>query len=232
IAVENISLLIQNSSPGYDAPNISTSRLLHLRSLILAGKNEGTEYIRELWMAISPKSSNEIAQVFYSIKNVLDGPAKGLQSEHLHKSLSLNYNELFSSDEALAHILHYASEILEQIRTERSTDNPLIDLIATYMEENYMDASLSGRMISERFNLSEKYFYTLFKDVKGISYSDFLTGIRLRHASRILQKTNKKMSDIAYSVGFNSSDTFSKAFKRTYGVSPGKYRHLHLEYRE
>ena len=73
--------------------------------------------------------------------------------------------------------------------------------------------------------MSRSAFALRFKELLGETPLEYLTNWRMYKAAGLLQEENdKKLFDIARSVGYDSDAAFSKAFKRVLGVAPKKYR--------
>jgi AraC-like DNA-binding protein len=70
----------------------------------------------------------------------------------------------------------------------------------------------------------EKYISQLFKEVTGINLSDHLEKIRMDHAASLLKDNEFTVDEIASRVGYNSSHSFRRAFKRVTGISPSAFR--------
>jgi AraC-like DNA-binding protein len=72
--------------------------------------------------------------------------------------------------------------------------------------------------------MSRSAFAVRFKDLVGETPLEYLTGWRMQKATGLLQKGDKKLFEVAKSVGYDSDAAFSKAFKRVFGVAPKEYR--------
>ena len=72
--------------------------------------------------------------------------------------------------------------------------------------------------------MSEKYLFTLFKKKTGYSPTSYLHHIRMEKAAQLLRETDDTVQNISVQVGFANFGTFYKAFKREFGVAPGKFR--------
>jgi AraC-like DNA-binding protein len=72
--------------------------------------------------------------------------------------------------------------------------------------------------------MSRSAFALRFKEVVGETPLEYLTSWRMQKATGLLQKRDRKLFEVAKSVGYDSDAAFSKAFKRVLGVAPGEYR--------
>ena len=90
-----------------------------------------------------------------------------------------------------------------------------------YMEENLTeDITLAD--ISKAVNLSAFHFQRAFTLLTGMSPAEYLRKRRLSQAASELVKGDGKVIDIALKFGFNSPESFTKAFTRFHGVSPAQ----------
>lgn len=80
-----------------------------------------------------------------------------------------------------------------------------------------------GRL-SEVAGMPRTAFSRLFTTVVGRPPMSYLTGWRLGRAARLLRETDAALASIAPRVGYSTEFAFSAAFRREYGVSPGRFR--------
>jgi AraC-like DNA-binding protein len=72
--------------------------------------------------------------------------------------------------------------------------------------------------------MSRSTFAQHFKELVGQTPLEYLTRWRMYKAGRLLRDHDKKLFEVATSVGYESDGAFHKAFKRVLGVTPGEYR--------
>ncbi len=72
--------------------------------------------------------------------------------------------------------------------------------------------------------LSRSAFSARFRQLVGESPKRYVTRTRLAHAASLLHKTGAPLAEIAARAGYATEFSFSKAFKRTFGLAPGAYR--------
>jgi AraC family transcriptional regulator len=65
-----------------------------------------------------------------------------------------------------------------------------------------------------------RQFKTVFKQTPH----QYLVGIRLQHAAKKLKTSDVLVSELAWHCGFNDPSAFGRAFRKTYGISPERYR--------
>lgn len=78
--------------------------------------------------------------------------------------------------------------------------------------------------LAEAAGMSRSAFALRFKELLGQTPLEYLTEWRMQKAVQLLQQQDKKLFEIAKSVGYDSDAAFSKAFKRVLGVTPGEHR--------
>ena len=95
--------------------------------------------------------------------------------------------------------------------------------MVSYIQQNYTGKILL-REFGEQFHLSEKYISRYFKEHFHITLSQYVTYLRLDHAKQMLQETDISVTEVAMQSGYQNISYFIRSFKKTYGVSPLKYR--------
>ena len=77
---------------------------------------------------------------------------------------------------------------------------------------------------SKKFHITKTYFSRLFHASTGVPFKQYLTGLRLEYAKRMLEERELPIIDVGYECGFNTPSQFVRAFKSSVGVSPSEYR--------
>ncbi len=96
--------------------------------------------------------------------------------------------------------------------------------IQDYIIENYTNSNLCRTQIADHFNISEKHVSRIFKESFDQSTAAYIENLRMKKAIEYVIHDNCNISEIGSTVGFINQNTFYKAFKRKYGVSPSEYR--------
>lgn len=114
----------------------------------------------------------------------------------------------------------------EQEREDRLAPERAVEIAMTFMETEYAN-EISIISLSERLHLNRSYFYLLFKRSTGLSPQQYLTTIRLKKASDLLLHFGYTPGEAAASTGYADLSSFSRTFKRYYGLSPTAYTNQH-----
>jgi AraC family transcriptional regulator len=90
--------------------------------------------------------------------------------------------------------------------------------------ENNLSEPLSLDSVSTNFNMSKYYFHRLFSAIMGCSLKQYILSRRLNHSIKLIQNKNLSLTDIAYQLNFGTPSSFSRAFRKHYGISPNTLR--------
>ncbi len=170
---------------------------------------------------------------------VVNGAARNVAS---HACLVLVYDSgMLNScfDDILSELHHisantcfflsqYISTILtEMIRyqfQESFTDpqTKLIRRAVEYIHEHYMEKITIKQLAGDEF-VSTYHFIRLFKKYYGVPPYNYLMEYRLKRAQYLFMQ-HKFIKEVAKECGFSSTNSFSRAFQKRFGMSPSEYR--------
>lgn len=96
-------------------------------------------------------------------------------------------------------------------------------LLKQYVDNNYTDPLLNLKSVSKKYHYSPKYLSSAFSKLTKITFTEYLTNLRINHAKALLKSGKTNISEIAFSSGFSDPQYFSKVFKKQCGISPKNY---------
>ncbi|ASS68577.1 MULTISPECIES: response regulator [unclassified Paenibacillus] len=114
------------------------------------------------------------------------------------------------------------AKLLEVGRGEARYGTPIKDAISFI--DAHLEEPISMKQVAELTHLNASYFSVLFKEQTGVTFSDYLTRLRLQRAKELLVATRMPISEIAEKVGYGTAKYFIKVFKDNEGTSPRQYR--------
>ena len=118
----------------------------------------------------------------------------------------------------------YCKTSLEFDVHKNSHKNSLKEQIVDFIDNNYCNADLSLTLLAGKYDISEVYLSTFFKEQTGENFYTYLQNLRLHEAIKLLEQTSLSVAEISSSVGYSSYNTFSKTFKRVEGMSATDFR--------
>ena len=95
--------------------------------------------------------------------------------------------------------------------------------ILRYISSNYSH-KISLEDIAGKIGFHPQYFSSYFKKLFNINFTDYLNNYRVEKSTSMLRNTKDSILNISVACGFNNHKTFSNAFEKRYGMTPGKYR--------
>jgi len=103
------------------------------------------------------------------------------------------------------------------------TDKARINEVYDYIQSNYCKpVTLAG--IASKVNMSEEYFCRFFSNTMKKPFFEFLNEYKINRACKLLIETDKQVSEVCYSSGFESIPFFYRQFKKFKNCQPKSYR--------
>ncbi|HHW46653.1 MAG TPA: AraC family transcriptional regulator [Clostridiales bacterium] len=123
---------------------------------------------------------------------------KGISPANYRKKYQVKDNNLFSPEDIDSRIIYY-------IHLHFSEDITLAD-------------------VAKEFHYNENYLSDILKAQTGQSFTELLREIRIFHAAKLLLTTDESVTQIGFKVGFKSTETFLRTFRKHFGCSPSSFR--------
>ena len=100
----------------------------------------------------------------------------------------------------------------------------IVEKVQEYVRRNYMRSDLSLDGIASLLSINPSCLSGIFKKSTGTGFSTFLSELRISKAKQLLEDPLRSASEIAQMTGYDSSSYFTKAFKKSTGMTPTEYR--------
>jgi two-component system, response regulator YesN len=96
--------------------------------------------------------------------------------------------------------------------------------VVAYLEHHFQDPNLSLTAVATEFSVNDKYLSRFFKEQMGVNYHSYLESLRLEHARSLLEDSTLSLRRIAESSGYATQATFTRAFRKKFGLNPSILR--------
>jgi len=114
--------------------------------------------------------------------------------------------------------------LTNQILIQRENAEPLVVTRAKdFIREHHTEA-LRLPQVARFANASPFYFCKLFKQATGLTFTNFVSRVRIESSKGLLINPQLRVKEVAYEVGFQSLTHFNRVFQRILGQSPTEYR--------
>ena len=112
-----------------------------------------------------------------------------------------------------------ASCCRDLILQAQQKDSPAIGRARSFIAD-HSDEALSLAAVARVANMSATYFSAKFKEVGGINFVDYVARTRVEKARNLFLNPDRRVSEVAFEVGFQSLSQFNRAFRKIAGQSP------------
>ncbi len=124
----------------------------------------------------------------------------------------------------LAFFAEQLSALVNQIVLERqNAEPPLVRKAREYITQHKSEP-LTLSAVAQASGASVFHFCKVFKKTTGLKFTDYVARVRLEDAKAQLLNPGRRISEVAYDVGFQSLTQFNRMFKRVFGQSPTEFR--------
>ncbi|TDQ36784.1 AraC family transcriptional regulator [Aureibacillus halotolerans] len=212
--------------------NYSIEMEVRLFTALKSGEVEDAlQLIRDILNAqVQEKQHPMIAQQVLSQLKGTFMRALSPQAMQLQSDVQLQ-QRLFSLEMASGseYVLHVFSDIIhtyatQQRQVKEAAGEEVLATMMHYIDQHSHDANLSNYDIAKAIGKPEKYLSRLFQEQRGHYIAEYIEHVRLEKSTILLTSTEDTIQDISEKVGYNSSHSFRRAFKRVFEVTPAQYR--------
>ena len=111
----------------------------------------------------------------------------------------------------------------EIVLESQNAEPPLVQRARDYIAQHKTEP-LSLSAVAKAAGASVFHFCKIFHKTTGLKFTDYVARVRLEEARTQLLNPNRRISEVAYDVGFQSLTQFNRMFKRVFGQSPSEFR--------
>jgi AraC-like DNA-binding protein len=155
------------------------------------------------------------------------GETNKVVSEKLYRLLDLNGLPRWMLLLEILHLLAESDEyqfISDTTLTGRNElESERLSMVFEYVMENFRE-EINIAVVANLVNMAENSFSRYFSLRTRKTFSNFLTDVRISHASKLLIENKMSVANICFNCGFNNLSNFNRQFKKMYKVSPLQYR--------
>lgn len=166
-------------------------------------------------------------QLLYRIETEFRGAADFAEflAELGTQSLAEAIAQIRAFRQAEQFYMRLAEYIVNRLKKDRYRDsNGIVKNACDYIQMNYMNGDLSADSVAAALHISVPYFSKLFNEHMKITFTNYVTGLRIQEAEELLLNTPFSVKEIGETVGFLNSSYFITVFKKKHGVSPNQFR--------
>lgn len=174
----------------------------------------------------------------YSVNEALHlSPKEERQIESIVENIEIEYQnnqDAFSKDiiiSQLSTLFKYANRFYErQFLNRKALSNDLLELFNQQLKVHFESGQLQEKgipsieQLADKMSISQRYLSDTLKKETGKTTTEHLQLYLIDEAKNILLKPNKSIAEVAYELGFEYPQYFSRLFKKKEGLSPSEYR--------
>lgn len=124
-------------------------------------------------------------------------------------------------------MLNLIMDLADYHIVKSGTKQMIVQKITDFIDQNYQE-NISLNDAARVVYLSPSYLCTLITNETGKNFTEILNEVRVKNAIELLKDPSRKISEIAYAVGFHEPQYFSIIFKKLTDLTPRDYRKMYL----
>lgn len=129
-----------------------------------------------------------------------------------------------SMSDASEYLRLVANRMVEELNVRgRSRTNDVLDKVVQYID-SHLSEDLTLTRLAEISYLNASYLSRIFKQKYDCNLTEYISRQRLDRARDMLRTGSDKINEIAVKVGYLSAPSFTRVFKKTFGIAPLEYR--------
>lgn len=201
---ENMRLLVMIFSPEFVADKISVFDTEYLKPFVERGSNFKNRVGRE--EAVNEEIRASIQEIYQEWNERKEGYPLMIKANVLRilTMLIRTYQDESKSGEMLR---------------EKKNAMKRLEQAFSYINDHYCE-KITLEDVAGSVYMSAHYFSSYFRKVTNISFSDYVTRMRINHARELLREGRGSVTEIAMECGFNNISNFYRLYKKHTGKTP------------
>ncbi|MEQ9287084.1 MAG: two-component regulator propeller domain-containing protein [Cyclobacteriaceae bacterium] len=139
------------------------------------------------------------------------------------KELLLKCKNIINTQEKLKAKFSEHGEFYHSGLSVNSLDKKMMDQAMKIIRDNLSNQFFSIQLFCTELGTSRSLLFTKFKAWTNQTPNEFILGMRMKYASKLIEQNNMNISQVSNKVGFKDANYFSKCFKKQFDLSPKEY---------
>ncbi len=208
--------LLQNISPKIIITDVMMPVMDGIELCKIIKTKKETSHIPVVMLTAKLSQENEIA-------GLKTGADAYIRKPFDIELLELKLSNILSHREELRNKFNLDITLQPKEITVTSVDERFLNQAIEIVEKHMMNTDFNVEMLVKEMGYSRTNLYKKFKEITGLSSSEFIRNIRLKRAVQLFEQSDLSVKEIMYMTGFNTSSYFAKCFKKQFGVKPSEY---------
>lgn len=172
------------------------------------------EFLREDSDNFSPKTITATTERLVMFDDIIS-----------HIEMSFNDDNIVYANTSFAHFLTTFKKSVFNPKPKKQSEEDPISKIIVYMKANLQEMLTLEQLASEA-GMSPSHFSAVFRQKVQNSPVSFFAFLKIQQACRLLENSEMRIKEIAYTIGYNDPYHFSRVFTTLMGMSPREFRNM------
>lgn len=178
----------------------------------------------ELWETQNRRQLYVEGQIQYLFQLIKNGYSQAGESNGIEFAIDDAFSYAASMQELKDSVADIIAQLLPSTQTNKTDDKQqLFHSLLSYLD-SHLETNITLSFLCKKFAISQTSLSRLFREYKEMSFSNYLTMIRMERAKQLMDSNpDIYVKDVAESVGYSDQFYFSRIFHSVVGVCPSEY---------
>lgn len=163
-----------------------------------------------------------ISDVYATFMKLLDVTKHPVETDKIIKRI--RYVGTYAMDDIFDEISQFIDQMIEATDIKEIPKKNIAQRADEVVLREYRNVNLNVNYIAEKLDVRANYLSAKYKAIRGVALLDHINMMRVERAKEIIDNSDDNLEKISEMVGFASIRTFSRAFSKFVGTTPGEYR--------